>query len=34
MSSAILTIKMDDLAVDPQGLKEAAVMAVEHLGRV
>lgn len=32
MSSAIVTIEIEDLGVDAQGVKEAAVMALERLG--
>lgn len=34
MSGALLTIAVDDLAVELLGVKEAAVMALEHLGGV
>ncbi len=34
MSGALLHIAVDDLAVEPLGVKEAVVMALEHLGGV
>ena len=34
MSGALIHIAVDDLAVEPLGVKEAVVMALEHLGGV
>jgi len=34
MSGALLHIEVDDLTVEPLGVKEAVVMALEHLGGV
>lgn len=33
MSYAVMTVAVDDMMVDPMGVKEAAVMALEPLGR-
>lgn len=34
MSDALITIAIKDMTVEPLGVKEAAVMALEHLGGV
>lgn len=34
MSCVLATVAIDDLAVEPLGVKEAVVMAVEYLGFV
>lgn len=33
MSYTVITVAIDDMTVDPLGVKEAAVMAPEPLGR-